>query len=208
MRKKMRPAASLALVVVLAILIPIIPFAVIGELPGERWLSATDDSAWLFAVTGTGLLAADVLLPIPSSILGTMLGARLGFLPGWLCAWLGLVAGNAIGYLVGRLLLSRLASKGAELPTLLVLFISRPVPVLAEALTFTAGAEKMNFIAFILVSIAGNGIYAIALAGNGAALLPDSLAGPGLILPMSLPVAAWLAWRWLERKRKTRRPAE
>ena len=199
----MRPAASLALVVVLAILIPIVPFVLIGELPGERWLSATDDNALAFALTGTGLLAADVLLPVPSSILGTMLGARLGFVPGWLCAWLGLVAGNAIGYLVGRLLLSRLTSVQAKLPTLLVLFVSRPVPVLAEALTFTAGAEKMNFVAFMLVSIAGNGIYALALAGNGAALLPDALAGPGLILPMSLPVAAWLIWRWLARKGNT-----
>jgi uncharacterized membrane protein YdjX (TVP38/TMEM64 family) len=198
----MRPVARFTLVLALAILIPIIPFALIGELPGERWLSASDDNALLFALSGMGLLAADVLLPIPSSILGTMLGARLGFLPGWLCGWLGLVLGNAIGYAIGRLLLARLAPKSAGLPTLLVLFISRPVPVLAEALTFTAGAEKMNFAAFIAASIAGNGIYALALAGNGATLLPDSLAGPGLILPMSLPVAAWLLWRWLERRNK------
>lgn len=204
----MRPAARLALVVSLAILIPVIPFALIGELPGERWLSATDDNALLFAVTGTGLLAADVLLPVPSSILGTMLGARLGFLPGWFCAWAGLVLGNGVGYLVGRMLLARLAPAPAKLPTLLALFISRPVPVLAEALTFTAGAEKMNFIRFILVVTAGNGIYALALAGNGAALLPDALAGPGLILPMSLPVAAWLLWRWLERRKRSRVAAE
>lgn len=205
----MRPAASLALVVVLALLIPIVPFVLIGELPGERWLSATDDNALAFALAGTVLLAADVLLPVPASILGTMLGARLGLLPGWLCAWLGLVTGNAVGYLVGRLLLSRLTSASARLPTLLVLFVSRPVPVLAEALTFTAGAEKMNFMVFMLVSIAGNGIYTLALAANGAALLPDALAGPGLILPMSLPVVAWLVWRWLERrKRKSGRSAD
>jgi uncharacterized membrane protein YdjX (TVP38/TMEM64 family) len=204
----MRPAARLTLVIALAILIPILPFVLIGELPGERWLSATDDNALLFALTGTGLLAADVLLPIPSSILGTMLGARLGFIPGWISAWIGLVLGNSIGYLVGRLLLARLVPEAGKLPTLLVLFISRPVPVLAEALTFTAGAEKMNFIRFILVAIAGNGIYALALAGNGAALLPDALAGPGLILPMSLPVAAWLLWRWLERRSNKRAESE
>jgi membrane protein DedA with SNARE-associated domain len=133
-----------------------------------------------------------------------MLGARLGFVPGWLCGWLGLVLGNAIGYAIGRLLMARLAPESARLPTLLVLFISRPVPVLAEALTFTAGAEKMNFAAFSAVSVAGNGIYALALAGNGAMLLPDALAGPGLILPLSLPVAAWLLWRWLDRRKTTR----
>ena len=196
----MRPALRFSIVIGLAILIPIIPFAVIGELPGERWLSSTDEQAWLFALAGTGLLAADVLLPIPSSILGSMLGARLGFVPGWLCAWAGLVLGNGIGYLTGRLLLSRLAAADAGLPGILALFLSRPVPVLAEAMTFTAGAQRMKFSTFILVCIAGNGIYSLALAGNGAALLPEALAGPGLILPMSLPVAAWLLWRWLERR--------
>jgi hypothetical protein len=58
----------------------------------------------------------------------------------------------------------------------------------------------MNFGSFLLISSAGNGIYSLALTGNGAALLPDAIAGPGLILPMLLPVFAWLLWRWLERK--------
>jgi hypothetical protein len=34
----------------------IVPFAVFGELPGERWLSATDDNALVFGATGTTLL--------------------------------------------------------------------------------------------------------------------------------------------------------
>lgn len=202
--KKLRSATRLTLVIGLAIMIPILPFAVIGELPGDRWLSATDDDALLFGFTGMGLLASDVLLPVPSSIVGTMLGARLGLLPGWLWCWLGLVVGNTVGYLAGRLLLGRLASNTAQAPTLALLFISRPVPVLAEALTFIAGAEKIRFGHFLPVIVAGNGCYALALAGNGAALLPDGLAGPGLILPMGLPVAAWLLWRWFERRRASR----
>jgi uncharacterized membrane protein YdjX (TVP38/TMEM64 family) len=199
----MHTATRLFLVILLAILIPIVPFAVIGELPGEHWLSATDENALLFGLTGMGLLASDVLLPIPSSIVGTMLGARLGFLPGWAWCWSGLIIGNSIGYLTGRLLLSRFAPEIPTTPTLLVLFSSRPVPVLAEAVTFTAGAEKMGFFPFLWVSTAGNGIYSLALTGNGAALLPDATTGPGLILPMLLPVAAWLSWRWLARRNPT-----
>ena len=198
----MRTAKAFTIVILLAMLIPIVPFVVIGELPGQRWLSATDENAFLFGITGMGLLASDVLLPIPSSIIGTMLGARLGFLPGFLWCWCGLVLGNGVGYLAGRLLLSRFAPETYHTPTLLLLFITRPVPVLAEALTFTAGAEKMKPGAFLSVSFAGNGIYALALSGNGAALLPDALAGPGLALPLLLPVGAWLLWRWYERKNK------
>lgn len=196
----MRPAARLTLVIVLALLIPIVPFAIVGELPGERWLSATDDNSSAFALTGMGLLASDVLLPVPSSIVGTLLGARLGFIPGWLWAWLGLTLGNLVGYGLGSIWPARLSAELPEQPTLALLFISRPVPVLAEAMTITAGAARASFLPVLAACAAGNGFYALALAGNGAALLPDALIGPGLILPMSLPVVAWLLWRWLARR--------
>ena len=139
-------------------------------------MSASDDNALLFGLTGMSLLVADVLMPIPSSIIGSMLGARLGFLQGFIWCWCGLLAGNMVGYLTGRLLLSRFAPDIPSTPTLLMLFISRPVPVLAEAVTFTAGAEKMRFTSFVTIAAAGNGVYALALAGNGAALLPEAVA--------------------------------
>jgi uncharacterized membrane protein YdjX (TVP38/TMEM64 family) len=186
---------STLLVIVISMLIPIIPFAVIGELPGERWLSATDRSARLFGATGAALLAGDVVLPIPSSIVGTLLGARLGLVPGWLWGWSGMVAGNLIGYGAGRLLFARLRTEVAQTPALLVLFASRPV--LAEAICFAAGGARMAFLPFAAASVAGNALYALILAGNGATLLPDALIGPGLAIPMLLPVAAWLTWRRL-----------
>jgi uncharacterized membrane protein YdjX (TVP38/TMEM64 family) len=110
----------LIIVVLLAVLIPVVPFVLLGELPGERWLSAADDNALQFALTGAGLLAADALLPVPSSILGTLLGARLGFLAGALSAWLGMLAGNLLAYAGGRLLLGRLRTPLPETPTLTV----------------------------------------------------------------------------------------
>ena len=193
----MKPRIRFLLLIVIALLIPIVPFVLIGELPGERWLSATGDDALLFGLTASGLLASDILLPVPSSIVGTLLGARLGFVPGWLWGWAGLTLGSLVGYGAGRLLLSRFATPLPEAPTLLLLFATRPVPVVAEAVTFTAGAERMAFGPFLLASGAGNAIYALVLAGNGATLLPDAWVGPGLIVPLLLPVAAWLLWRWL-----------
>jgi len=196
----MKKRYRLLLLITLALLIPIIPFIVIGELPGERWLSAYDKNATNFGITGMGLLATDVLLPIPSSIIGTLLGARLGFFTGFLWTWAGLVLGNLIGYGIGRLLPDKFTEELPQTPTLLVLFISRPVPVLAEAVTFTAGAARIPFTAFLISSCLGNALYAMALAGNGAALLPESLTGPGLLLPMLLPVIAWLIWKRTARK--------
>lgn len=183
------------IVVLLALLIPVVPFVLLGELPGERWLSATDDHALRFALTGAALLAADAVLPIPSSILGTLLGARLGFLAGALSAWLGMLAGSILAYAGGRLLPDRLRTPLPETPTLTVLFLSRPVPVLAEAVAIAAGAERVAFWPFVRACAAGNAIYALVLAGNGAALLPDDWTGPGLLIPMALPAAAWWLWR-------------
>ena len=187
---------QLAMIIV-ALLVPVIPFAIIGELPGEQWLSATDDDALLFGLAGSGLLLLDVLLPVPSSVVGTLVGARLGLLPGFAAVWMGLTAGQMIGYLLGRVALRRLEGKLPEVPTLLVVFLSRPVPVVAEAMSFAAGASAMPPGRFAAACAAGNVVYAGALAGNGAALLPAALLGPGLAIAMLLPVLTWFAWRAL-----------
>ncbi len=183
-------------IIIISLLIPIIPFILIGELPGEKWLSNTDDNAFLFGITGASLLAADVLLPIPSTIVGTMLGARLDFFSGFVWTWSGLLIGNLIGYSVGRFLINQSSESLAESPTLLVLAVSRPIPVLAEAVTFAAGAGKVELKDFIFVSAFANGIFAAVLTGNGAALNPDNIFGFGLLIPMLLPVIGWLVWKY------------
>ena len=176
------------------------PYLVIGELPGERWLSATDERALAFALTGGGLLTLDVVLPIPSSIVIALLGGRLGFFAGWLCAWLGLTAGNLIGYGIGRLWPQKLAPDISESPTFIMLILSRPVPILAEAVAIAAGAMRTRPIHMFTACAAGNLVYAGALAANGAALLATDWTGPGIILPLFVPVICWILWRWWVRK--------
>lgn len=188
----------------MALLMPIVPFVVIGELPGERWLSATDASELLFALTGGGLLVLDVVLPVPSSIVITLLGSRLGFFEGWLSAWLGLTAGNLLGYGIGRLWPHKMAPEVPEQPTLIVLILSRPVPILAEAMAIAAGAARTHLLHMVTACAAGNAIYTGILAANGAALLADDLTGPGIFLPLLVPVVGWSIWRWSGRTDKKR----
>jgi uncharacterized membrane protein YdjX (TVP38/TMEM64 family) len=190
-----RKRRRIALIIVAALCVPSLPFLLVGELPGERWLSASDGHALHFALAGAALLAADVLLPIPSSIVGTMLGARLGFGAGFVAAFAGLMLGQSAAYSVSRLVLRKRLGVLPAAPTLAALFLSRPVPVLAEALVFSAGAARLSWPQFLAACASGNLVYAGALALNGAQLLPDAILGPGLLLPMLLPVAAWLIWR-------------
>lgn len=187
-------------VLLAATLIPIVPFAIIGELPGDRWLqsSSTDDLS--FGALGAALLALDVLLPIPSSILGALLGGRLGFAQGFAWAWLGLCTGQTAGYALGRLLPSRWASELPSTPTFALVFLSRPVPVLAEAVAIAAGVERLPFARYFVTGALGNAIYAAAMAADGAALLPQGVLGPGLIAPMLVPVIAYVAWKRLAKR--------
>ncbi len=194
-----------SIVIIAALLVPILPFVIIGELPGEKWLSWADEDAILFGLTGSGLLTLDIALPIPSSIIGTLLGARLGFWPGLVSTWLGLMAGNMIGYSLARFALTHLRSWLPEFPettTLILVFLSRPVPIVAEALSLAAGAARMPVLPYFSACAAGNAVYAAVLAGNGAAFVPEALAGPGLVVPMLLPVLAWFIWRRVARHQR------
>jgi uncharacterized membrane protein YdjX (TVP38/TMEM64 family) len=184
-----------ALVIAAAVCVSSLPFLLVGELPGERWLSANDDHAVRFALAGAGLLAADMLLPIPSSIVGTMLGARLGIGAGFAAAFAGLMLGQSAAYFVSHGLLRRRNVALPAAPTLAVVFLSRPVPVLAEVVVLSAGAARVKWRQFLLACGSGNLIYAGALTLSGAQLVPEALIGPGLLLPMLLPAAAWLIWR-------------
>ena len=190
------------LLVAIVLLLPIVPFLVIGEVPGERWLSATDGNALVFALTGSGLLTLDVLLPVPSSIVIALLGGRLGFYEGWVTAWLGLTVGNLLGYWLGRLWPQKMAPDVSESPMLVILFLSRPVPILAEAVAIAAGATRTPVLHTVTACATGNLVYAGILAADGAALLAAGWTGPGIILPLLVPVAGWVVWRWLARKGK------
>jgi uncharacterized membrane protein YdjX (TVP38/TMEM64 family) len=183
------------LIIAAALCIPLVPFFIIGEMPGDHWLSAADEHAGLFALVGAGLLSIDVLLPVPSSIVGTMLGARLGFWPGFAATFAGLMTGQVGAYAASRWLLRRRGAQLPAAPTLMAVFLSRPVPVLAEALALAAGAAQLRWSQFLAACGGGNLIYALALALNGAELVPGALIGPGLLLPMLLPVVAWWLWQ-------------
>ena len=180
-----------------ALLIPIIPFAVVGELPGERWLNAAGEDQLRIGLTGAALLMLDVLLPIPSSIIGALLGGRLGFGVGFLWSFFGLTAGHALGYALGRLVPQGWSSQLPAAPSWFAVLLSRPVPVFAEALAIAAGAERMPLAAFASSAAFGNAIYAGALAANGAMLLPDGMWGVGLAVPLLVPVLGYLAFRKL-----------
>lgn len=195
----------------LALAVILIPFA-IWEEPITRWVEAmiADESSrpLLGAILG-GALAADVLLPIPSSLISTAAGYVFGLWSGALVSWLGMTAGALFGYALGakpaRSFTRRFVGD-AELGRAQAAFARwggwalvacRSVPVLAEASVVFAGVAGMSLGRFFVLVALANLAVALAYAAVGALALEANsflLAFAGAIL---LPGAMMLLFRRL-----------
>ncbi|WP_433928949.1 TVP38/TMEM64 family protein [Sorangium cellulosum] len=206
----------------LAILVPFFLFADRLEAAARGLLASPPPAAATALVLG-GLLAGDVLLPVPSSFVSTAAGGLLGFWRGTAVSWAGMTAGSALGYalgaragapalrrMVGEAELARLA-RAAERhgPWFLLLF--RGVPVLSEASVVFAGAGRMPRRAFLTVTALANlGISATyAALGASAARLTSILllfAGIVLLPGLALLMIVRLPERWRRAARARRAP--
>ena len=145
------------------------------------------------------LLALDPVLPVPSSIVAVAGGSALGAGVGAAAIFIGLMAGALIGYWLGRqpgrALADRLMGDAALAgldPQLrpigpLALLLSRPVPVVAEAVVIMAGAARLPWQPFLLAIVPSNAALALAWAGLGATASAGNLlpAMVGVIAPVS-----------------------
>lgn len=200
-KRALRYFAFIAVLIGLVVL-PLLLFG--AEL--EAWtlrIMADDRSKFAVATAGALLLASDVVLPIPSTVVISGLGALLGGALGVAVAVAGLTLGCVLGYALGRVLghdfaLRQLGEKDFDhLARLLdrhglpILALCRPVPVLAEASVIAAGVVGMPMGKTLLVTSLANlgfaGVYALlgASAESAAGFLGAfvaSLALPGLAL--------------------------
>lgn len=147
---------------------------------GAGWLEAVRARPLAAAGAVVTLLAADVVLPIPSSLVAVFAGGALGFARGALAIWIGLMLGCGIGYavgarpgrrlarrLVGPVQLAALERQGATIGPL-ALILARGVPVLAEASVIAAGTARMDRRLFLASVTVANAVVALAYAGVGA----------------------------------------
>jgi uncharacterized membrane protein YdjX (TVP38/TMEM64 family) len=172
------------------------------------WLDAATPTV---AVASVALLAGDVALPIPSSVLMVGNGAVFGLALGTLLSTLGATLSAVIGHTIGRTARSRscrwLGAEAADrLDAMLArhgfaaVIASRPVPIAAEVVAVLAGQGGMPLRAFAASAALGAaGIGAVYAAAGTLAL-----AGAGVIaIAVAVLVAAttWLYGRHLTRRR-------
>ena len=170
--------ASLWILLIGMVLLPFLLFEQQFNAFAE-YVTRSDTSRWLVATTVFALLALDVFLPVPSSIVSTASGVLLGFVPGTAVVWGGMMAGCLLGYAVGsrgsraarRLVGEEGIARAAQLVKRygdLTIVLCRPVPVLAEASVVFAGLVRAHYGRFIRLTAASNLGIAAGYAAVGA----------------------------------------
>jgi uncharacterized membrane protein YdjX (TVP38/TMEM64 family) len=149
-------------------------------------VTAGGTSRWLVAGAVFALLALDVFLPVPSSIVSTAAGVLLGFWQGAAVVWVGMMAGAVLGYavgargsgaarkLVGEDGIARAAGLFGRYGDVTIVFC-RPVPVVAEASVVFAGLVRAPFPRFVqLIALSNLGIAAGYAAFGAFSMRLDS----------------------------------
>lgn len=170
------------MLICLVMLIPIVPLFLIGEERiGElisQWTGGSNP-VWKISLVLFFVLASDILLPVPSSVVNTLAGGQLGTALGTLVCWMGMNVGAIFGFWLGRIGGQRIAlffSNAQELgrtQTIIdrygqfALIVVRGVPVLAEASVLLAGIHEMAWKKFLPPVLLSNFVLAFTYAAFG-----------------------------------------
>jgi uncharacterized membrane protein YdjX (TVP38/TMEM64 family) len=206
----MRDLVRLLLIVALALAIPIVPFLAFGpdiEAWVAAWLQPPLARPVIFSLTVL-VLASDILLPVPSSLVSTAAGAQLGAVAATAASWLGMTLGAVLGYWLARTFgrnvavrlaghedLERLERLAAHYGVGL-LVATRALPVLAEASVLLAGVARVPWRSFLpAISLSNLGI-AIVYSVLGQFARNEGELPLALAASIALPVLATTIARW------------
>jgi uncharacterized membrane protein YdjX (TVP38/TMEM64 family) len=162
----------------------IVPFVLLEE-QASAWSDAAlgiGGNGAIIAILVAGLLALDVILPVPSSVVSATAGVFLGPLAGTAASATGMTLGCWLGYALGasylRAGVRRWVADGdlARAEQLFerfgvrTLLVCRAVPVLAEASVIAAGVARMDLVRFGAATLLPNIVISAAYAAGGDAV--------------------------------------
>lgn len=157
---------------------------------------------WVAALAGSGLLIVDVVAPVPSSIImvangmlfgpvwGTLLSVAGGFGAALVGYWIGSGGERAGKRWLGEQALAR-ANAFFQNHGMMAVIVSRPVPILAEAVSIIAGIFRMPAQKFFPAVLLGLLPTAIIYAVVGAYALDLQ---SGLYVFLAVLVLAGMVW--------------
>ena len=168
---------------------------------------------WI-ARAGTGsaaaivmLLAIDIFLPVPSSVVMVLSGAVFGPFWGSILSLTGSIAGEWLGFELARRYGRRFSARvvgDQEVDTLSRLFarhgaaavvVTRALPVAMETMSVVAGLSGMGRVPFLLASIVGTAPVVVAYAYAGAMSRETGSLVPAIVMLIAVAGAAWVWYR-------------
>lgn len=183
-----------------------------------------DPTPWLrqggvwAAALGVALLVADVLLPVPSSLVMVAHGALFGVLAGTLLSLVGSTGAAVFGFWIGRRggkLLERLvtawererANRLLEQWGTLAVIVTRPIPLLAETVAIMAGASSLGWGRTALAALAGSLPPALLYALTGASAGRFQNTALMFLFVLLITGLFWIVGRKITPGQKKARPA-
>jgi uncharacterized membrane protein YdjX (TVP38/TMEM64 family) len=161
------------------------PFLLFGEqfehgLAGEHGIARLREFGPWAWIIGIGLIVADVVLPVPATVVMTALGVLYGAVLGGLISAVGSVLAGLTAYAATRALGPRAAIFLVGQRDLIrartffersggwAVALSRPMPILPEIVACLAGLARMPAHRFVTALVCGSLPMAFVCAGLGA----------------------------------------
>ena len=174
----------------------------------------------LAGFAGVCLLVADVVLPVPSSLIMIAHGALFGVAFGTLLSLVGSSGATLVAFAIGRRggpLLARLVPVEEQVQSdrvdhrqpvlddrlltrwgMLAIIVTRPVPLLAETTAVVVGTSRLGWSRATLAALAGSLPAALLYALTGAVAARFHNGALVFVLVLLMASSFWLVGRWLE----------
>ncbi|HUQ89651.1 MAG TPA: VTT domain-containing protein [Vicinamibacterales bacterium] len=155
-----------------------------------------------------GLLAADIFIPVPSSIVMILSGAAFGVVWGSLLAFVGSIGGEWLGFELARTygtsLSTRFIGDAAERQRLndalmthgaAAIVVTRALPVVMETMSIVAGLSPMRRSTFLIASTIGTAPIVVVYAYAGAKSRETGSLVPAIVILMAVAATGWIWYR-------------
>jgi uncharacterized membrane protein YdjX (TVP38/TMEM64 family) len=202
-----RTFALIAAVVAAVVLSKLLVENVLGirlEPLAASWIARAGGGS---AATIVALLAADLFLPIPSSLVMILSGAAFGVVWGSALSLVGSIGGEWLGFELVRRYGRRVSSKMVgddELARLSRVFarhgaaavvVTRALPVVMETMSVVAGLSAMRRRTFLVASAIGTVPIVIVYAYAGAVSRQAGSLVPAIVMLIAVAGLGWILYR-------------
>jgi uncharacterized membrane protein YdjX (TVP38/TMEM64 family) len=153
------------------------------------------------------LLASDVILPVPSSLVMVLSGAAFGVGWGSLIALVGSIVGEWLGFELVRTFGRGFAascvgdddfqrfSQLLDRHGALAVVLTRPLPIVMETMSLIAGLSRMRRTTFLMASLVGTAPIVLVYAYAGAESRRLGSVVPAVVILVSVTALGWLWYR-------------